>query len=95
MSPREQLQNELVDWLEAYPARFTAPYGILPSLDNIKNGKGKVRTITFGVARYLDATIYIWSTDRITVQAAGPLAYKIDGSTFKNAEELKQVLATL
>lgn len=90
------LQEELYYWIESRNrSRFTAPYGVISSIEPVKNGKGKVRTITFGMARSLDATIYIWSADRITVQAAGPLAYKIDGSTFKNKNELIAVLETL
>ena len=94
MSPREQLQHRLVDWLEAYPARFTAPYGILPGLEDLPKG-GKVRTVTFGVARYLDATVYIWSPNRLTVKAQGPLAYKIDGNEYKTFDGLTEDLALL
>ena len=93
MSPREELQNELFAWIENRThSKFTAPYGVIASLDNIKNGKGKVRTIAFGIARSLDATIFIYSPKDIRVTAAGPLAYKLEGSVFKSKEEL---LATL
>jgi len=96
MSPREQLQEELYYWIESRSqSRFTAPYGVISSLDNIKSGKGKVRTITFGVARSLDATIFIYSPKDIRLTAAGPLAYKLDGSTFKSKEELLVVLENL
>ncbi len=78
MSPREEIQNRIVEWLEAHSDRFNAPYGILPSLETLKNGKGKVRTVTFGQARWLDATVYIWSPNRLTVQAAGPASQHLD-----------------
>lgn len=92
MSPREQLQEELYYWIESRShSKFTAPYGVISSLEPLKNGKGKVRTITFGVARYLDATITIWSTDKITVQAAGGLAYKIEGSYGSKEELIKKL----
>lgn len=85
MSPREQVQNKIVEYLEQDAARWNAPYGILTGLHPVKNGKGKVRTITFGVSRYLDASIYIWSPDKITIQGQGGLAYKVEG-TFNSSE---------
>ena len=78
MSPREEAQNKLVDWLETTSGKWNAPYGILPGLENLKRG-GKVRTITFGMARWLDATAYIWSPTKITFMAAGPASTRLDG----------------
>jgi len=96
MSPREQLQEEVYYWLESRSqSKFTAPYGIISSLDNIKNGKGKVRTITFGIARSLDATIFIYSLKDIRLTAAGPLSYKLDGVSCKSKEELLGILENL
>ena len=46
MSPREALQERIVEWLQARARTFTAPYGILPGLHT--RGRAKVRTITFG-----------------------------------------------
>jgi hypothetical protein len=107
MSPREKLQSELFDWLEMRSkSQFTAPYGVLASLEPVvgdnrlarpgsKPNKGKVRVITFGKARTLDATIYIFSEKDIRVKAAGPLAFELDGRRFTNVEDLKTVLETL
>lgn len=78
MSPREQVQDKIVNFLEKNHDKFNAPYGILPALQNIGNSK-KVRTITFGVAAYLDATIFIWTPKRITIMCRGPLEHKIVG----------------
>lgn len=91
MSPREQIQNQVVEYLEQHSNRFNAPYGIIPSLNPIKGNKGKVRTITFGVSRYLDACVYIWSLNHITVQAQGALTYKIGGD-YRNVTELLEAL---
>ena len=94
MSEREQLQNTIVEYLENNP-RWTAPYGVLAGLSKLPNGPGKFRTVTFGVARYLDATIYIWSPTKLTVRAQGGLSPKIDGGTWHSWEELKNDLDNL
>lgn len=86
MSPREQLQNDIVNYLSNRSGVFNAPYGILPSIENLKTG-GKVRTITFGVARYLDATIYIFSPTNIAVRCSGPLYHKLNDK-YKSYAEL-------
>lgn len=87
MSPREICQTKIVEFLEKNSSRFDAPYGVLSGIDPIKNGRGKIRTITFGVARYLDASIDIWSEKRIVVKGQGGLAYKVEGN-FKSADSL-------
>lgn len=84
MSPREQTQTELAERLENNP-RFSAPYGVICGMETLPKG-GKVRTVTFGVSRYLDATAFIWSPNKITFKAQGPLAYKVPG-TVKSVQE--------
>lgn len=96
MSPREQLQNNLFDWIEMRSkSKFTAPYGVICSLDPVKNGKGKVRTITFGVARYLDATLFIYGEKDIRCQAAGPMGPQLDGRRWRSYEEVVNALGEL
>lgn len=56
-SPREQLQNDLVAYLEGR-GNLNAPYGILTGLRTNSKG-GKFREITFGKSRTLDATVQI------------------------------------
>lgn len=75
MSPREALQEKLISILEVNKDIFSAPWGVLDGLETLPRG-GKVRTITFGVARTLDACAYIWTDRRVTVEARGPLEYK-------------------
>lgn len=94
MSPREEIQAQIVGWLGAHKEKFNAPYGILPSLEPIKNGKGKVRTVTFGQARWLDATVFIWSPKFFTVQAAGPASFRL-GREFHNVNDFLTALDDL
>ena len=96
MSPREELQNNLQDWIEMRSkSKFTAPYGVIGSLEPVKNGKGKVRTITFGVARYLDATLFIFGVKDIRCLASGPMSPKIDGAQWKSYDEVVKALEEL
>jgi hypothetical protein len=77
MSPREKAQEDIVEYLENDPY-FTAPYGITEGMQSI--GKGKIRVVGFGVSRYLDANIEIWSHKDIRVKGQGGLAYKFEGN---------------
>ena len=57
-SPREQAQEQIAAVLrEQETDRWTAPFGVLCGMDPNK----KYRSITFGVARTLDAHIMIYS----------------------------------
>ncbi len=85
MSPREQAQIEIVEFLTQHESHFNAPYGIIDSLESF--GKGKLRTITFGVSRYLDASISIYSPTKIVVKCQGGLDYKFEG-TYRSVQEL-------
>lgn len=82
MSEREELQNRIVAWLNDRRDRFSAPYGILPDLQRLK--RGAVRTVTFGVARYLDATLFIWSPTNLVIQT------NRGGRSFTSEAELYQ-----
>lgn len=65
-SPREELQQRMVDWLFARRDTFNAPYGILDGKRSI--GKGFVREITFGRCRTLDAHVTIWSPTKLVLK---------------------------
>lgn len=84
MTPREAAQEALVKYLTKSPI-WTAPYGVIPGSKRVGRG-GYVRTIVFGIAAYLDASIYVWSPDRITVRGRGPLAYRVEG-TYTSVED--------
>jgi hypothetical protein len=76
MSSREEAQQQLVEALLERRDRWDAPYGVQSGLHKLM--RGAVRTVTFGVSRYLDATAYIWSADKITVRGQGALAAQLD-----------------
>lgn len=86
MSEREQLQNEIAEWLMSQ-SKFNAPYGVLTGMQKL--GRGFARTITFGIARTLDATIHIYSPADIRVTARGPACTKYAGN-FKSLAELQK-----
>ncbi len=92
MSPREEAQNKLILFLTDNAKTFNAPYGVIDGLQEIAPGKGKVRTVTFGMARWLDCTVYIFNPKRITTKAAGPQSRGLDGEAFKSVDELIEVL---
>jgi len=85
-SPRELLQNEIVTWLEQRSDRFNRD--ILSSLDPVENGKGKVRTISFGINEHLDATLFVFSVKDIRVKAEGPLAIKFQKQKYVGFDDL-------
>lgn len=67
-SAREALQDRIVTWLADRPETFHAPYGVLPGLHRV--GPAKVRTVTFGMARTLDAELTIWGLKRLTLRTS-------------------------
>lgn len=93
MSIREEIQVKLGDWLYAN-AKYDAPYGVIPGMETLANG-GKVRTITFGMARWLDATVFIWSPKKFTFRAQGPKAHGLDGVTVNSYDEAISLLTNL
>jgi len=81
-SPREQLADRIAQFIEDRPDTFHAPYGVLRSLDRLPRG-GAVRTITFGCARTLDATLFIWGPTRITLQSSqGPEDFQSEAEVY-------------
>lgn len=96
-SAREITQAEIAAWLLAHQDRFTAPYGVLSGIEAVPKG-GKIRTITFGIARSLDATLLIWSANRISVSARGGASSKFDSvpnRTFTSAADFKARMTDL
>jgi hypothetical protein len=93
VSAREQAQRALVDHLTEHDDFWTAPYGVLDGLQTLPKG-GKVRTVTFGVARYLDAIAYVWQPDRISVEGRGGMAHAVDG-TYASVEEFIEHISHL
>lgn len=55
----QEIQDKIYQW--AVQANFTAPYGVLTGEHvNAKTGK-KYKSVTFGYARTLDATVDIYN----------------------------------
>ena len=90
MSKRAEAANKIVNYLTSELNKFNAPYGVLSS--EIPIGKGKIRQITFGIARYLDATINIYSEKRFKIQGRGALASKYNGD-FESVEQVIEHLS--
>ena len=67
MSTREQLQQRLAEWIGTWQ---TAPYGVLTGIHARQDGPGKYRSITFGLARTLDAELMIWSEKRLDLRSS-------------------------
>jgi hypothetical protein len=86
MSPREALARRIAGWLRLNSDVLTAPYGVLEGLHTPSNGRGRARSITFGIARTLDAQLLIWSEKRmeLTSSRVGPEAviFKSEGDFY-------------
>jgi hypothetical protein len=80
MSEREEIQNDMADFLES--AGLDEVYGVLTGLDTLANGR-KVRTVTFCRARTLDGCVTIYGPTFIKV------ATTRDNETFASAEDAK------
>jgi hypothetical protein len=64
MSERQQLQLNLIAWLQETRSTWTAPYGILDG----KSPDNKYRSVTFGISRVLDAEVRFYSTHYVTLR---------------------------
>lgn len=92
-SPREQAQDRIVEHLNEHRVTtWTAPFGVVPGLHDLPSG-GKVRTILFGIARTLDATVTIWSPTRIVIEGQGAFADLVDG-TYESVDEVIECLVS-
>ena len=77
-SSRERLQLDFIKWVRE-SSTWTAPYGILDSKSD------KYRSVTFGIARALDAEVRIYSTHYITLRSSRDGWMKFDTlSALKN-----------
>ena len=68
MSPREQVQLQLLEFLRTHRRTFDAPYGILDGVHTMKSG-GKFRVVVYGVCRHLDAQVAIFSPTDIRIKS--------------------------
>jgi len=88
VSPREEVQDRLTEFLGQHQDVFNAPYGILTGMVPTRRG-GKARQITFGCAATLDATITIYSPTYLLLACQGPMRKRLGlTSTFSNPDRL-------
>jgi dTDP-4-dehydrorhamnose 3,5-epimerase-like enzyme len=64
----EQIQNAVYEWARDNSS-MTAPYGVLTGEHLNKKGK-KYRSVTFGRARTLDATVEIYNRNFIVLKTS-------------------------
>lgn len=89
MSVREDIQNRILTYVHERGV-FSAPYGILDGKHT--NAKGRsYRSVTFGKARTLDATVNIYGPKYLQFQFSGSLydhgAHR-DSIIFTSVEDL-------
>jgi len=92
LSPMAEAAKKLYEFLLDHSDVFNAPYGIIDGLNPV--GKGKVRGITFGICRTLDAHATIWGPNKIVVEGQGPASCDLDGE-YHSVEELAAKLTEL
>lgn len=81
------IQSAIVEW--AKTKNFTAPYGILSG--EFTNKKGvKYKSVTFGRARTLDATVEIYNRNFMILRTS-----RYDTEVFKDYISLEKRLETL
>jgi hypothetical protein len=72
MSERYWDFERLVEFLEQHKGVFNAPYGILPGSQPGKYAGSVIcYTVTFGCARTMDATAYVFSPSRVGLTTRG------------------------
>lgn len=83
MSEREELQQRIVGWLNDRRDVYNAPYGVLASLEKLR--RGAVRCITFGKARTLDATLYVWSPTNLYLKTSrGDFSFTSEAALYEH-----------
>lgn len=81
------IQKMVFDW--ANTAGFTAPYGVLEGEHvNKRNGK-KYKSVTFGYARTLDATVEIYNSGFMLYRSSQNHGQPV---VFKSADDLMAYL---
>jgi len=86
-SPRELVQADLACWLSANHARWTAPFGVLCGRHE-HQGKA-YRSVTFGIARALDAEVRIYSPSFMILRSS-----RRGNSIHRSLEALKAHLSS-
>lgn len=89
MSVREDIQNRILTYVHERGV-FSAPYGILDGKHTHPKTGRSYRSVTFGKARTLDATVNIYGPKYLQFQFSGSLydhgAHR-DSIVFKSVDE--------
>ena len=83
----QEIQTMVEEWAKS--KNFTAPYGILTGEHTNRKGT-KYRSVTFGHARTLDATVEIYNRNFMVVRTS-----RHGSQAFKSVAEMQQFLDTL
>ena len=80
MSARGEAFTKLCEFLEEHEAAFDAPYGVIEgSIPGKHSGSIVAYTVTFGCSRTWDATVTLYSEDRVVLSSRGHYT-KLNGS---------------
>ena len=82
----EQIQEAVYQW--ALSKNFTAPYGVLPGEFTSKKGT-KYRSVTFGRARTLDATVEIYNRKFMILRTSA-----FDSQVFNDFDSLMKICSS-
>jgi len=85
--------SDLVHYLHENRRTFSAPYGVIEGSGVSKSGR-KHKSITFGVARLLDAHLQYYGPKFIVIQAHGRLESKLDG-VYRSIEDVIKALSEI
>jgi hypothetical protein len=85
----QQIQLSVYSYLAARGNEFDAPYGILQGEHTNKKGV-KYKSVTFGRARTLDATVEIYNRNFMILRTS-----RHGSQVYKNYDELKEFLNSL
>jgi hypothetical protein len=83
MSARHEAFDRIVKFLNSHKSTFNAPYGILEG-KTVGKGVGSVicYNVTFGTSRYWDATITVYTENRIVLMSQGSHE-RLNGSYYR------------
>jgi hypothetical protein len=84
----QEIQDAVYDW--AVSQNFTAPYGVLTG-DHVNKKGTKYKSVTFGRARTLDATVEIYNRNFIILRTSR----EVTGQVFRSVEDLQTALDLL
>ena len=89
MTTSQQISDAVYSYIVCKQDNFNAPYGVLQG-EHVNRKGFKYKSVTFGRARTLDATVEIYNRNFIVLRTSN-----YGNETFKNAETLFERLSTI